>query len=80
MIKVTVELWPDGNLHKAKILGTMVIANDGTGSTQRGNYQIMCSEHEGEKIRTRRCELKDWPRQQNMIWALVVSALNKVMS
>lgn len=38
MIVVTVELWPGGT-GKPQHLGTAVIANDGTGDAQHGNYK-----------------------------------------
>ena len=40
MIVVTVELWPGGDAERKKTLGTAHIINDGTGTVQRGNYDV----------------------------------------
>jgi len=39
MIRVTVELWPLGSNENKKTLAIFDIANDGTGSSERGNYK-----------------------------------------
>lgn len=43
MIVVKIELWPRGLRHKARELGRVVIANEGTGTDERGNYKVALS-------------------------------------
>lgn len=43
MIVVHIDLWPFGDNKKAKPLGNIVIANDGTGSDKSGNYDVVLS-------------------------------------
>jgi hypothetical protein len=40
MLYIRVELWPWGERERRKTLAEMVIANDGTGSNEEGNYRI----------------------------------------
>lgn len=40
MIVVKIELWPLGDPKKAKLLGTMILTNDATGSKTNGNYDV----------------------------------------
>lgn len=41
MIKVTVELWPQGRSDDAESLGVALIVNDGTGDQALGNYEAV---------------------------------------
>lgn len=47
MIVVKIELWPLGNQAKARTLGVVNIANDGTGDLEKGNYKVALS-HAGK--------------------------------
>ena len=38
MINVVVELWPHGDEAKRKVIDGCQIANDGTGTQEKGNY------------------------------------------
>ena len=40
MIRVTIELVPQGNEAAKRTIGVMNIANDGTGNKEYGNYKI----------------------------------------
>lgn len=40
MIVIKVEMWPLGDESKAYEIGRGVIANDGTGTDERGNYDV----------------------------------------
>lgn len=40
MIRVTVELFPMGNISRSTILSQTFIVNDGTGTLDLGNYRI----------------------------------------
>lgn len=43
MIVVKIELWPHGLRAKAREIGRVVIANDGSGTAESGNYQVALS-------------------------------------
>jgi hypothetical protein len=43
MIRVTIQMIPRGDETKARHLGTVEIANDGTGNAQSGNYKVRLS-------------------------------------
>ena len=43
MIVVNIEVWPGGDREKMRYIGTMVIANDGSGDKVRGNYIVSMS-------------------------------------
>ena len=47
MIRVTIELIPFGNEARKRVLGTMVLVNDGTGSAQTGNYNCFLVRKDG---------------------------------
>lgn len=40
MIRVTIELFPHGRVDRAKTLGIIDIANDGSGNSNTGNYNF----------------------------------------
>ena len=40
MIRVTIELLPHGEESRKRHLGTVEIANDGTGTAESGNYMV----------------------------------------
>ncbi|MEW6330190.1 MAG: hypothetical protein AB1560_01885 [Pseudomonadota bacterium] len=43
MIRVTIEMLPLGNESRKRHLGTVTIANDGTGTRGLGNYKVRLS-------------------------------------
>jgi hypothetical protein len=57
MIVCKIELWPRGDKTKARTLGTVVIANDGTGTPEHGNYDVALS-HAG--VYRKEGEYKAW--------------------
>ena len=40
MLVVRIELWPHGDRQRSKTLAVMTISNDGTGTTDFGNYLV----------------------------------------
>lgn len=38
MLQVTIELWPFGQEEYKRVIGGLQIANDGTGTKEKGNY------------------------------------------
>lgn len=79
MIVVRVELWPFGDKTRARHLGTAVIANDGTGDPQTGNYWVKLY-GKGEKRRLwRETVVADFPRKRLLVWDLLYRALKNVV-
>lgn len=68
MLKVTVELvqWGIGPPQK---IGTMIIANDGTGTRDKGNYQYRIDLKQKENWRSGRVE--GYSRKRYNVWYLL---------
>jgi hypothetical protein len=47
MLYLRIELWPKGQRDKSRLLHEAVIANDGTGNANRGNYKAHLSRKGG---------------------------------
>ena len=73
MIRVTVELIPFG-IGEPQQLGVMHIANDGTGTKERGNYKTHVYRKNSWKI-ARAGVVKDYPRLSYNVWRLVMRCL-----
>ena len=56
MIVVTVELWPAGDDKKKRLLGKVVIVNDGTGSWYVGHYNATVTVPGNHGVKTVRVE------------------------
>ena len=68
MIRVTVELVPFGQESQKKVIGTMIIYNDKTGSKEMGNYKYSIQNEEGKEIQSG--SYKGFPRALR-IWRLI---------
>jgi hypothetical protein len=75
MLRVTVELVPYGIEEEAKVIGTMLIANDGTGDYRTGNYGYVYTYADREH-QIARGNIKNFPRSLGA-WSLVKKILNK---
>jgi len=74
MIRVTVELLPQGNADRKLTLATMELANDGTGDDALGNYRVkLDAEYTGDTPRTGL--VLSYARQSASVWTLVGAAL-----
>ncbi len=69
MLVVKVELWPHGQESQARTLGTIRIANDGTGTPRRGNYDYAMRGGRHRMMKTGR--ITDYARQAYNPWELV---------
>lgn len=69
MIVVKIELWPFGKKEMAQTIGCVTIANDGTGTHEKGNY-IAALGHSGKykdkKDAWKRCEVKGFTRSNSV--------------
>lgn len=85
MIVVKVELH-SAITGRVKLLGQMIIANDGTGSDKRGNYwaRTFRVNHDwrygGYDKFLQEGKVTDYPRLNKPIWSLVKRALNAMTS
>lgn len=75
MIRVTIELFPKGHA-PAQHKGRMVIANDGTGSTTVGNYNVIAENAGGAVVFQGR--VRGFPRTKHGAWRLPKAALDQM--
>lgn len=76
MLKVRIELAPEGNESAARTLRTLAIANvDGT--SERGTYSCTLRDEQG--IPLRHAVITDWPRLDRDAAALVHEALSRLL-
>ncbi len=74
MIRVTVELVSFGEEDRKKTIGTLEIANDGTGDSVTGNYTVRAYDERDEWVRTK---VKGHKRQLGF-WVLLRLALQQL--
>lgn len=75
MIRVTIELLPFGLERGRKHLGTIDIANDGTGTAERGNYKVRLAGFRGPHSKWREGAVRDFPRKSRGPYDLLLRAL-----
>ena len=78
MIRVTVELVPYGDESRAKTLHTAVIANDGTGTKNQGNYHFSLS-RKGSMRPWKSGRIRGFPRLRLGAWQLLQRALKEAL-
>jgi hypothetical protein len=70
MLRVTIELLPRGDESRARKIGTLLIANDATGTETIGNYRgTLHAEYTGLGGRTGHVE--NFNRKTQSVWSLV---------
>jgi len=74
VIEVTVRMLPKGDAQRARVMGRMLITNDGTGSAARGNYKVAVYARTNQKPH-RITTVKQFPRKAFSVWILVFTAL-----
>ena len=80
MIRVTIDLLPHGSEERKSHLGTILIANDGTGTMTRGNYRATLSTRGKPKRIWRSVHLTDFPRKALGAYDLLFRVLNATVS
>lgn len=74
MLRVTLELVPWGDDFLARLIGQMVIGNDGEGTLEMGEYFVKMSHGRSDgRVITR--EIKGFPRKELDAWHLLRWAL-----
>lgn len=74
MIRVTVELISANGSHRDRVLGTMEIANDGTGTADVGNYRVKLHAEYTPK-EGRHAQVRGFRRRAQSVWSLIGTAL-----
>ena len=72
MIRVTVELVPQGVEHEKKEIGSMKIINNMTGTLKKGNYNVIVSGKESDAY-----TIKGFKRLELDVFDLIKAALNE---
>ena len=75
MLKVTIEVWPHGDMERGQFLSLVDISNDGTGEGDVGNYDICMLHRDKEKRFRRRVINFDRERGYHALTALALEAL-----
>jgi hypothetical protein len=80
MLCIKIELWPFGDEDSSREIGRMYVANDGSGTVDRGNYDVwVCRKGTTERppngTYTRKARVKDYPRKSYTVWRLIKRAL-----
>lgn len=75
MVRITIEIVPLGFEPMKRTLGTLHIANDGSGSLTRGNYNTKFYSKSGRVFKKGRVE--NFPRKGKSVWELIRRALEE---
>lgn len=81
MIVIKVELWPHGFETGKQELAKMYIANDGTGTPTRGNYNGETVRKGSDKgnvagyVPVRQGRVENYPRASKHVWNLIAKML-----
>lgn len=69
MLVIKLELWPQGDQAKARPMGEIRIANDGSGTPEKGNYRVELSHsgmYVGKRGVYRRGRVEGFPRRASV--------------
>jgi len=78
MIVIKIEIWPDGDLSKARILGVGTIANTGLGTPKLGQYRAFFDSTGPSGPKHREALIGRFKRQEKDSWELLYLALKKI--
>lgn len=78
MIRIAVELWPDGDSKQARPLGAVHIANTGDHPERpkRGNYEAQFFDRAGRRLGLA-VPVRNWNRISKPVWSLIRKVLEK---
>lgn len=77
MLKVKVELYPHGYVEGKQTLAELLIINDGTGTREKGNYNVIIHEKGTKKI-LKKGKVKGYKRLEKPVWDLVAKAIKAI--
>lgn len=78
MLRVNIELWPGGRESQKRDMGTLIIANDGSGDQEIGNYTYTISKWKNEGV-WRRGGIKEFNRVKFGSWDLLFRVLRECL-
>jgi len=70
MLRVTVELVPQGDEDRANVIGEMIIANDGSGTLDRGNYKAVMAPDDFINEKLNHMNIQNFDRSMG-VWDLI---------
>jgi hypothetical protein len=79
MIHVEISLWPGGDKEKASHLGTILIANDESGTLNSGNYVAVLSQAKKPATMWKTSIVKGFPRKRLGAYDLLYRILKDVV-
>lgn len=74
MLIIKIELWPHGDCSRSRELGRVAIANDGSGSLDKGNYKVVCLSKNGKRA-LRSGTVHNWSRRSRFVYELVAEGI-----
>jgi len=80
MLRVTIELVPYGIEDRKRTLATAIIANDGSGSQERGNYTCIFSQSGRPTQKWRHAVVQGFRRLRKGSWHLLLEALKNAIN
>jgi len=78
MIVIRIEIWPHGDMSKARIIGYGNIANTGQGTPELGQYRAFFDSMGPSGLQHREVRIGRFKRQEKDSWELLYLALKKV--
>ncbi len=78
MLVIRIEIWPHGDMSKARILGVGTIANTGQGTNEVGRYRAFFDSAGPDGSQHREACIGHFKRQEKDSWELLYLALKKV--
>lgn len=75
MLRITVELLPQGDESRARHLATATITNDASGDQRSGNYVVKLSKSGAPRSIWRTGRVEGFPRLRKTAWDLLYLAL-----
>jgi len=83
---IRIELWPQGDQRKARMLGEALLANDGTGTPETGSYKFAIAKSTAMGAKKpgpwRGAVVTGWPRRSKSVgvWELLHKALGAALA
>ena len=78
MIVIKIEIWPHGDMSKARLLGVGTITNTGEGTPELGKYRAFFDSEGPSGHQHREARIGRFKRQEKDSWELLYLALKKV--
>ncbi len=86
MLVVKIELWPHGNPDKGRVLASLFVTNDCSGSPTTGNYKVRRYKGMGPRYHKmschtllRRATIRGHRRKTQSVWRLVAQAIEATL-